>query len=127
MKVYKVSVTTTGAAGSATGDATTVQPVTGKLHAIYLDYDGSAPGATTDVTVSQAESPSATLLTVTDNATDGWYFPRQQVCNAAATALTYDGTRTVNEPFPVDGEITVAVAQSDALTDCVIAYLYIEE
>lgn len=124
--VLKVAVTTTGSAGSATGSGSTEYPVNGKVYAIYLDYHASAPGATTDVTVTMAEAPSATLLTVTDNATDGWYLPRQQVHSPAAAGLTYDGTRTVNEAYPVAGKLTVAVAQSNALTACVTAYVFVE-
>lgn len=127
MEALIISVTTTGAAGSATGDTTSAIVLRGKLHAVYLDYNASAPGATTDVAISQAQAPSATLLTVTNNATDGWYFPRQQVCDTAGAALTYDGSEAVSEPLPVDGKLTVAVAQSNALAPCVTAYLYIED
>lgn len=125
LELVKVAVATTGSAGSATGSSDSI-PVNGKLHAVYLDYHASAPGGTTDVTISLKSDPGATLLTVTDNATDGWYFPRQQVCDESGTGLTYDGTRKVSEPYPVADALTVAVAQSDALTDCVVAYLWIE-
>jgi hypothetical protein len=124
-ELVRVAVTTTGSAGSATGNEDTEYAVNGKLYAVYLDYHASAPGATTDVTITQTEAPSQTLLTVTDNATDGWYFPREAVCGNTGTGLTYDGTRTVNEAPPVVGYLTVAVAQSNALTNCVVAYLYI--
>lgn len=121
----KVAVTTTGANGSATGSADTPSPVNGKLHAVYLDYHGSAPN-TTDVTISQKEGPTQTLLTVTDNATDGWKFPREQVHSNAGAGLTYDGSHAVAEAPPVTGKLTVSVAQSNALTGCVTAWLYIE-
>ena len=102
-----------------------VRAVNGQLYAVYLDYHASAP-ATTDVTVVLNEAPSATILTVTDNATDGWYFPREQVHSNAGAGLTYDGTRAVAEPPPVAGKLAVNIAQSNALTACVTAYIYIE-
>jgi len=126
MQRVEVKVTTTGDDASASGSGNS-DICNGKLHAVYLDYHASAPGATTDVTLALAEAPAATLLTVTDSATDGWYFPRQQVCDTAGAGLTYDGTRTINEPFPVTGRLTVSVAQSNALTNCVTAYIYVEE
>jgi hypothetical protein len=126
MRSIKISVTTTGGAGVSAGNATSQDVITGKLHAVYLNYAATAPG-TTDVTISMPEAPEQTLLTVSNNATDGWYLPRQAVCDTAGAGLTYDGTRTVNEPLPVDGRIKLTVAQSNDLTDCVTAYLYIED
>jgi len=121
----EIPITTTGADASALGSGTSPM-VRGKLHAVFLDYHASCP-ATADVTVSMAEAPSKTLLTVTDSATDGWYFPRNAVHSTAGAALTYDGTRPVAEAFPITGRLTVAIAGANALTNCVVAYLYIEE
>jgi hypothetical protein len=125
MECYRLSVTTTGGDGSATGNSTTEAIVRGKLHAVYLDYHASAPN-TTDVTVAIVEAQAVTLLTVSNNATDGWYLPRGQVCSTAAAGLTYDGTYTVCEPFPVTGGLKVSVAGCNALTGAVVAYLYVE-
>lgn len=125
-EILEVAVTTTGNPGSATGNSES-DSVNGTLYAVYLDYHASAPGATTDVTVTMTEDPGVTLLTVTDNATDGWYFPREAVCSNAAAGLTYDGTRTVNEAPPVAGHLTIAVAGCNALTGAVTAYIYIEQ
>jgi len=124
--VLKVAVTTTGDDGSASGSGRTEYPVNGRLYGVYLDYHASAPG-TTDVTVAQTEAPTATLLTVSNNATDGWRFPREQVHNNAGAGLTYDGTRTVSEAPPVAGNLTVSVAGANALAACVTAYLFIEK
>lgn len=126
MDYEKIAVTTTGGAGAATGSATGYLIFTGKLHAVYLDYNGSAPG-TTDVTVKIATPIAANLVVVTDNATDGWYLPRKQVCSDAAVALTYDGSNAVIEAMPVTGKITVDVAGADALTDCVVAHVFVEQ
>lgn len=122
-----IAVTTTGGDGAATGDATGDMIFKGKLHAVYLDYHGSAPG-TTDVTVSIASPVSANLLVVTDNATDGWYLPRYHTCSEAGATLLYAaGGAEVSEPMPVCGKITVAVAGSNALTNCVLAHVFVEQ
>jgi len=124
-EVLKVPVTTTGADGSASGSANSEHPVNGKLFGVFLDYHGSAP-ATTDVTITHTHAAAQTLLTLTDVNSDGWYFPRQQVHGNTGTGLTYDGTRVVAEPYPVVGKVTVNVAQANALTACVTAWLYVE-
>jgi len=126
MDYERIAVTTTGGAGAATGSSTGQIIFTGKFHAAYVDYNASAPG-TTDVTISIATPISANLVVVSNNATDGWYLPRVQVVSAAAAGLTYDGTYVVAEPMPVTGKITVAVAQADALTDCVVVHVFVEQ
>lgn len=94
---------------AADGTALGLTPrLNGKLHAVYLDF-GNSIGAGTDTTISSV-SPAATLLTITDSQTDAWYFPRQQVYTPAGVAMTYDGTRIVAEPYPIAGQIQVAVA-----------------
>lgn len=126
--MYRViaTLTTAGSDGAASASVSVYPRPGGRLYAVYLDYHASAP-STTDVTISQAEAPEATLLTVSDNKTDGWYFPRQQVCGTDGSALTYDGSHAIVEPFPMTGGLAVTVAQGDALTGCVTAYLYIQE
>jgi hypothetical protein len=121
--VVQIPVTTTGGDGAATGDASSVD-VSGRVLAVYLDYDGNAP-ATTDVTLAMADGPSENILEISNNKTDGWYYPRKQVCESDGSALTYDGTYIVAEPYVVHGRLKLSVAQADALTDCVTAYVYI--
>lgn len=114
MPVYRVNVTTTGSAGSATGTATTTLPVYGILGAIEIDYHGSAP-ATTDVTISESGEFGRTLLTRTNTATDGTFYPAPLITDATGTATTSYGT------YILTGElISVSVAQCDALTNAVV-------
>ena len=80
--VEKVSITTTGAAGSAAGSGTTI-PINGFLLDVYLDYHASCP-ATADVTIADAVFGNA--LVVSNNNTDGWYAPRKATCDPAAAA-----------------------------------------
>jgi hypothetical protein len=121
IKTEIVTVTVAGSAGSAVGNADSRRPLNGRLIAVYLDYVTQA--ATADVTITTKKAPVKTLLTVTDSATDGWYYPRYVVHSEAAAALTgtSGGDRTEH---PLDDYINVAVAQSDA--GSVIAYFLYE-
>lgn len=106
----KIAITTTGGAGAATGQGTSI-PIMGFLLDVFIDYHASAP-ATTDVTIS--EPTFGNLLVRSNSATDGWFAPRKQVCDpAAADAGLFD-------LMPINSELTIAVAQADALTDCVV-------
>ena len=124
-KLTTLEITCSGSDGSATGSATTKGTITGKVLAVHLDYSASQP-ATTDVVVATAHAPVNTILTVSDNKTDGWYYPRHQMDSEAGAALTYDGTHPVNEPVPVDDQITVSVDQGND-GETVKATIVIEE
>ena len=112
MKV-EIPVSTAGTAGTATGAASVAVPLC-ELVALYIDYHASAP-ATTDVTISAPGNPAAqTPLTVSNSATDGWYYPRRIADGLTGAALS------THAPYVVHGGVlAVSVAQSDALTDCV--------
>ncbi len=111
--IEQVFITTTGAAGSASGIGISI-PVKGFLLDVYLNYATLAP-ATTDVTIS--DPVFGNVLVKSNNVTDGWYMPRKQTCDpAAADTGLYD-------LIPLNGPLTITVAQSDALTDCVVVTL----
>lgn len=118
MPTMTVHVTTTGSAGSASGDTTVEFPIPfGFIDAIELDYHGSAP-ATTDVTVTEVDTDGLeqTVLSVSNSNTDGTYYPRHTL------HLGSDGSELAQYgPFVVEGKLKVSVAQSDALTNAVIA------
>lgn len=105
IRKYQVTVTTSGSAGSATGSAKT-KPISGKVLAVHLDY--TSEPATTDVTVATAHAPVATILTITDGNTDGWFYPRALLDDTAGADLT-----AIYDAIPIDDEITVSVAQAD--------------
>ena len=111
--IRKVQVTATcdGVDGSATATAYT-SAISGKVLAVHLDYSASQ-AAGCDVTISTRSTPSVTIHTETDSATDVWRYPRVQVHDTAETVLTYDGSEPISEPIPVDDEIKVAVAQGN--------------
>lgn len=82
----QVTVTADGSAGASVGSANTSHVVDGIIRAIHLNYSASA-AATLDVTISEAnESPALPVLTVANNATDGWYYPMHQADNAGSGA-----------------------------------------
>lgn len=117
----RVAVTTTGTAGSASGSANS-EALNGLLLDVFLDYHASAPGGTTDVTITDT-ARSDTILAVSNSATDARIAPRQKPVDNANSAIT-----NAHDRFPLNGPITVAVAQSDALTNCVVAYIrYLRE
>lgn len=118
MPTYSIPVTTTGSAGSATGTGTLAFKVDmGAIDAIKIDYHASAP-ATTDVTISEVDGKlEQTLLAVTDNATDGTYYPRHAIHDNAGAEISGAGLYTV------EGQIQVAVAGCDALTNAVVVHI----
>jgi hypothetical protein len=109
--IQKVAITTTGGAGASAGSGTTI-PIMGFLLDVYLDYNAAAP-ATTDVTIS--DPTFGNVLVKSNNATNVWCAPRKQTCDpAAADTGSFD-------LIPLNGPLTVAVAQCDDLTDAVVA------
>jgi len=111
--VERVAITTAGAAGSAVGSGSTI-PINGYLLDVYLDYHASCP-ATADVTI--ADAVFGNLVVKSNYATDAWLAPRKQTCDqAAADTGLYD-------LIPLNGALTISIAQADALTACVVAYI----
>lgn len=114
--VERVAVTTTGSAGSAVGSASS-GVLNGFLLDIYLDFHASAPAGTTDTTVAFADR-GGNVWAIANSATDVLVAPRVKPVDNANAAIT-----DANDRFALSGKLTVSVAQSDALTDCVVAYI----
>lgn len=125
LRWHKLSVTCSGVDGSATGSDTTKGTIVGRVVGVYLDYS-AGQAASTVVTIASVQAPVVTILTVTTNKTDGWYYPRHQVHSAAGAALTLDGTRIMVEPPPVVGQIKVTVTLGNS-AETVDAWLLTEE
>lgn len=73
--------TSTGGAGASTATATTTSPIHGTILAVYVQYLGSPPAGTTDITLkttgtASGAPPTMTILAITNAATDGWFRPR---------------------------------------------------
>src|SRR5262245_26973212 len=95
----------------ASGDFVGYSPVvTGRVLGLRLDVVDLDSGA--DLTIT-GETTGTPILTITNQGgSDASYYPRVQVHGPTGTGLTYDGTRTVNEPPVLAGErIKVVVAQ----------------
>ncbi len=105
-----------GGAGVATNNATSTVVLAGRVLAIYVRYNDNPPAGTTDVTIETAGTdgpPSLTILTLTDAATDGYFYPRHQVHTEAGAGITYDGANEVYEPVPIHDKVKVTIAQAD--------------
>lgn len=117
-----------GSAGSATNNTDTTHPVAGKVLAVYLRYNGSPPAGTTDVTVATAgtDIPGAqTILSITNAATDAWFYPREPVEDSAGNDVTFDGTNEIYAPYAIHDKVNVKIAQANS-GDSVDAWLLLE-
>lgn len=115
-----VSVTgATGGAGVATANTTTDEKINGEICAIYLEYIGSPPAGTTDVTIATVTAPAITLLSVANAATDGWFYPMAQAQTNAAADITNQGRALV-----IDDQIKVTIAQADNADGVTATILY---
>jgi|SaaInl8_200m_RNA_FD_contig_31_801865_length_503_multi_3_in_0_out_0_1 hypothetical protein len=98
-----------GGAGVATANAVTPDIVDGIIRGVYLEYTDSPPAGTTDVTiVEKSQDPAVSVLTVTNAATDRWFFPLAQAQNQAAADITNQGA-----PLAVSDYLKVTIAQAN--------------
>ena len=116
-----------GSDAAATSNADSKSPISGRILAVYVKYNHSPPG-TTDVVISTKGSsprpPSNTILTLTDAATAGWFYPRHIVHDEAGDAYLWDGTNEVYEPVPVNDIINVSIAGANALDNVDVWLLF---
>lgn len=118
-----ISVTgATGGAGVATATANTSTPIRGFIVAVYLAYLDAPPGATTDVTIAEATlSPAVPILTVTNAATDGWFYPRAVAVSTANAAITNSGER-----IAVSDYLVATIAQANNADGVTVTIVYEE-
>ena len=116
---HTIKVSTTGSSGSATGSLVTAFPYC-ELLAARLDVHASAPG-TTDTPLSSPGGPvSVTLLTITNSATDAWYYPTHQLDDSSGSAIT-----GAYIPAVVHGNLLTELAGCDALTDALTMTIFV--
>jgi hypothetical protein len=115
VETVTLAVDTTGAAGSASGSAVTPVPVYGYLLDVFLDFHASAP-STTDTTLAYTAPANGTILAVANSNTDALIAPRQKLVDNANAAIT-----NAYDRFPLNGTLTLSLAQCDALTAAVTA------
>ena len=82
-----------GGAGVATANATSTVRVSGLILAVYVRYNDSPPAGTTDLVLTTAGStmPAVTILSISNAATSGWFYP------VAQQHLASDGSLVSNE------------------------------
>ena len=116
---YTIEVATTGSDASATGSLVVALPYC-ELLAAYLNFHADAP-ASTDTTLSSPGDPVAvTLLTVTNSATDAWYYPSIQLDDNSASAIT-----GAYVPAIIHGNLLTELAGCDALTDALVMTIWV--
>lgn len=115
VRAVRIAVTTTGSAGSATGN-TTSPIICGQILGVAVNWHASAPAGTSDITIEGATS-GLDLYAKANAVTDVHKCPSVFGLDAAATALTSDVTP---QRYCVNEGVKVTVAQSNALTKCAI-------
>jgi len=103
-----------GNAGVATANADSTSVISGTLVALYVKYNDSPPGATTDIAITTKGAtpyaPAQTLLAVANAATDKWFYPR------ALTQVNTTGADIAGayEAMPVHDLVNVKIDQANA-------------
>lgn len=119
MAIEIARVTTVGSAGSATGTAV-ISGLRGLLARLAGNWHADAPAGTSDVTIVETwDGGSRTLYTKSNSVTDFDFAPQIAAADNTGTAIT-----GAYAPVALIGStITITVAQSDALTNCLIVTL----
>jgi hypothetical protein len=110
-------VTGSGTAGSATGTKSSDGSIRGHLFAVHLDY-ASGISTTTDITLSLS-SPSLTVLALTNNYTDTWYYPAVQQTGSDGSAISGAYDR-----MPLSGRLAASIADSSAVDVVTVTVWY---
>lgn len=119
MAIEILKITTVGSAGSATGSGT-ISGLRGVLARLIVNWHASAPAGTSDLTIVETwDGGSRTIYTKSNAVTDVDLVPQVAASDNAGAAIT----GAYGYIALVGGTITVTVAQSDALTNCVIVTL----
>lgn len=127
IKKERLTITSSGADGSASGSATTQSVIQGRVVRVDVDFAGGIT-TTTDLTLAGANDlVSANIVNITNSATDAVLYPHVQVTNNAGTGLTLDGTRLKTDYYPVADVLTLSIAQTTAATPAVTVDIYYAE
>lgn len=119
----------TGAATGGAGVATSTghsQTVSGKVLAVYIDYQDAPPAGTTDFTLSDENDPaSESIISLANAATDIKIYPRRVTELNDGTDITYDGANEVYDYYVVHGRLEATIAQANNDDYCDV-YVWIE-
>jgi fructose-specific phosphotransferase system IIC component len=111
LKLAKLTVTI--AAGASTGTGTFSPCPTGYLEELYLDYGQTS--AATNVTITEL-GRSTPVLTVSNNQTDGYYYPRAIACGVAGGSFGSEGAVPIALAAPLYVSVTGGNVAASALT-----------
>ena len=111
-----------GANGEATANKDSSISLEGYVVGVYVDYKGSPPAATTDVTVKTkgTKLPSYNILKLTNGATNGLYLPRKEAVTDAGAAAS-----GIIDVIPVFDFLNVLIEGANA-DDYAEVYLLLE-
>lgn len=112
MAIHREVITASGAtggSGAATATAISRHPIDGRIMAVHVAYLETPPGATTDVTIQEANnSPAMPILAISNAATDAWFYPMAQADNQAGADITGMGA-----PIAVNDYVRATIAQAN--------------
>lgn len=114
LKLVKIAVTV--AAGASTGTATASPMPTGYVEEVFLDY--AQTGSATNVVITENAQGQA-ILSVSNNQTDGAYYPRAIAVGVANGSFGSSGA----VPIAVCNPLTVAVSGANVASPAVTAYV----
>lgn len=120
IRTYRCKATI--AAGETTAEAYTSN-VKGRILNVGIDYPANT--CTVDLD-SQDEASSQKILDLAASNTDVVRYPRKAVEDITGTAVTYDGTNEIYEPFVVNGRLKLSLASGTA-GDSVSIAVQVEE
>lgn len=112
----------------ASGDSTDYgeKAICGRLIAVLYDRGDVVTGADLTLTTDRY-GVVTTLLSVTDAGTsDLYWMPRTPSQDNTGTAVTYDGTNEIYEPFLIIGRPKLTVAQGGATKSGAVILVYEE-
>ena len=121
MRIARITVTTTGSDGAASGTGYSSGPHSGEVVAVKVDWAATAPG-TSDITITSEKAPTITYVSKSDSATDAWFYPRVQATDNGGSAISGEYLA-----YPVNDRLKVAVAQCNALDPAVTVYVFVRE
>ncbi len=113
MAIELAKLVVTIAAGASTGTGTFSPCPTGYLEELYLDYGQTS--AATNVTITET-GRSTPILTVSNNQTDGAYYPRALAVTTANVRLDSAGCVPIAIAAPIYVSVTGGNPATTALT-----------
>jgi hypothetical protein len=116
--------TLVGTTGSAAGTAVSSYPIVGELLAAHIIYAG---GTSTEDVVVSTTAGSITLLSLANNETTGWYFPRGTACNIYGGTLSLEGNQPQTVCIPICDYVQAVVAAGGTAGNTVDVSLVIRE